>query len=1042
MQSRQTQDLDSFVDAFEAAHAGDAVVELGDYLPDPGDPLHRIVLRELVRVDLEYGWTRGRPHRVDHYRDRFPQLFVDLADVQAVTFEEFRLRQQAGEEPNPDEYRQKFGVDVRNWPVAKPSANHKAPNLLQAAQDRNSYSSSTCPSRFAASREPTARLAADMPAVGTEFLGFRLMAVLGRGAFATVYLAQQGELADRPVVLKIARDILGETRNLAQLQHTNIVPVYSVHHGASFQAICMPYFGPTTLAHVLRDLHRSSDLPVSGLAVVDTINGARGQTRRDYREGNSVPLPADGHLPAECDSGRNLRTLAGLSYIEAVLWIGARLAAGLAHAHDRGILHRDLKPANILLADDGQPMLLDFNLSEDLKLPTAASTSFVGGTLPYMAPEHLRAFRSGLAPDVGGIDKRCDIYSLGVILFEMLTGQQAFPSRHGSVDAIIDAMLADRCRRAPALRKKNRAVTWATEAIVMRCLEPDPKRRYETAAELQDDLERQLHDLPLRHTPEPSWRERAKKWAKRHPRLTSVSSIAFLAGLAILMLGSLIVVRGERLARFEAAESLNEFRKDVRVVQVGFLQAGAGSSAKLRQLTTQCEQALGRWHILDEANWQTSAPYRRLSTNNQQQVRADAGEMLFLLAGLVQTQADDSNQQEQVLRRALDCNVRAQTCFSPERVPLALRQQHASLRIALGESAESPAFDEKKEALSARDCSLSACSYTAQRRFRQALPLWQEATRLDPQNVWAWYGQAHCHESLGQFHQAAACFSACIALSPDFPDWFFRRGMANLQTKEYLPAKADFDQTLRMSPDHVEAHVNRALANMGCDRFAEAVHDFTDALRLAPNLARFYFMRAQAREKAGDAGGAREDRMLGQTKQPSDELAWIARGIARVSQDPHAALDDFARALELNPRSLPALENQAHLLAEKLGRVDDAIERLNRAVTYHPEYAPVLAARGVLHARLGRNELAERDAEAALGLDSSPACLYQVAGIYALTSRQKTSDRVRAMKLLTAALRQGFGRQLLSSDPDLESLRSTPEFGRLLQAIETLRDED
>src|SRR5262249_2515348 len=93
-----------------------------------------------------------------------------------------------------------------------------------------------------------------LPEVGRSFLGFHLLAELGRGTFGRVYLARQGNLADRLVALKVSTETLGESQRLARLQHTNVVPIYSLHAGASLHAACMPYLGPTTLADVLRDL--------------------------------------------------------------------------------------------------------------------------------------------------------------------------------------------------------------------------------------------------------------------------------------------------------------------------------------------------------------------------------------------------------------------------------------------------------------------------------------------------------------------------------------------------------------------------------------------------------------------------------------------------------------------------------------------------------------------------------------------------------------------------------------------------------------------
>ena len=165
-----------------------------------------------------------------------------------------------------------------------------------------------------------------------------------------------------------------------------------------------------------------------------------------------------------------LAMLGKLSYVEAILWIGSRLADGLAHAHSRGILHRDLKPANILLTDSGQPMLLDFNLSADTKEP--ASFASFGGTLPYMAPEHLKAFRG--QEDLP-VDARSDLYAMGIILYELLAGRHPFEVFSGGSLSVLERMIVERSKPVPpALRERNPQVSPAVESIIRHCLEADP----------------------------------------------------------------------------------------------------------------------------------------------------------------------------------------------------------------------------------------------------------------------------------------------------------------------------------------------------------------------------------------------------------------------------------------------------------------------------------------------------------------------------------------------------------------------------------------
>src|SRR5207237_596532 len=128
-----------------------------------------------------------------------------------------------------------------------------------------------------------------------------------------------------------------------------------------------------------------------------------------------------------------------------------------------------------------------FNLAEDRKLRFTFPGAIIGGTLPYMAPECLHALNERRE----GGDARCDLYSLGVLLFELLTGQPPFPLPAARTRAAVKEMIEARRWGAPLLRPLNSAIETAAEAVIRKCLEPDADRRYATAHELAEDLQRQ-----------------------------------------------------------------------------------------------------------------------------------------------------------------------------------------------------------------------------------------------------------------------------------------------------------------------------------------------------------------------------------------------------------------------------------------------------------------------------------------------------------------------------------------------------------------------
>jgi serine/threonine protein kinase/tetratricopeptide (TPR) repeat protein len=893
-----------------------------------------------------------------------------------------------------------------------------------------------------------------MPAAGADFLGFRLLGELGRGAFARVYLARQGDLADRCVVLKVSPDIGDESRTLAQLQHTNVVPIYSLHRAGSLQAVCMPYLGATTLSGVLKGIQGRESLPESGKGLVSTLVDRKSTTvphapappeiadcglRSADFVGVLNPQSAIRNLQSATGSTMILEMLERLSYVEAVLWIGTRLADGLAHAHERGILHRDLKPDKILLTDEGQPMLLDFNLAYDTKLRLNASAALVGGTLPYMSPEQLVAYRAGTATP----NPNSDLYALGVIFYELLTGRHPFPAHCGPTHEILAKMIDDRHQPPPSVRRWNKAVSPAVESIVRHCLEPNPAKRYQSARELQEDLERQLDHLPLKYAPEPSLPERARKWVRRHPRLTSSTSIAVLAAAVVVGLAAAFVVRGTRLARLEAQTALGQLLKDKEAVQ-HLLTDRTGDAAQLEQGIEQCRQALAPYQALDNPAWQELPQVRNLPPEDRQRLRESVGELFILLAKATALQAEGLSrgaERDEKLSFALRLNGLAEPCFD-EGKSRAVWLQRAELTRRLGnedEAKELAAKAERIPLLSPTDYFLVSAKYVSEGRYKQARQLLEEATQNYPQSYWSWFFLGVCHDGQLRYADSAACYTTCIALWPQFPWAYYNRGLAHVRQQRYRQAIHDLTEAVALRPNFPEAFVQRALAKQGTRDYPGAIKDLDGALELGAPATQVYLIRAGVRQRLGDKDGAERDRKAGLESVPHDELGWLTRGYARINSDPKFALADFAQALQCNPRSVYALQNQANILA-RLGRNDEALKALDRALELCPDFDLARAGRGVLLARLGKRDAALADAAEVLkGGDGKPVVLFQVAGIYALTSQTHAADHAEALRLLSNALYRGFGFDLIETDKELDPLRTSPEFRRLVDAARALR---
>jgi eukaryotic-like serine/threonine-protein kinase len=427
--------------------------------------------------------------------------------------EEFAERYRRGESPSVSEY-------VERHPEWAEELRELLPPVAQMEQLKRL-------------KQASGTNGADGPCL--EQLGdYRILREVGRGGMGVVYEAVQQSLG-RHVALKVLpRHSLLDPKKLqrfrreaqaaAHLHHTNIVPVFGVGEQDGLHYYVMQFIDGQGLDRLVAGWREGT------AAGKRRRTGAAGKRASTGSWDGPPPSPADtGPMPSEAEVAPDRAAPGpppaapamppGESRWRQIARIGAEAAEALHYAHGQGVLHRDVKPGNLLLDPHGAVWVTDFGLAKQLDQEGLTSTGDILGTLQYMAPENFQ----------GRVDARSDVYGLGVTLYELLTLEPPF--RGADAAQVLGSVHG---QELVPPRKRDPAVPRDLETIVLKATARDPGRRYQSAADLADDLRRFLEDRPIRARRSTA-AERLWRWCRRNPVVAGLAAalvVALVGGFA------------------------------------------------------------------------------------------------------------------------------------------------------------------------------------------------------------------------------------------------------------------------------------------------------------------------------------------------------------------------------------------------------------------------------------------------------------------------------------------------------------------------------
>jgi tetratricopeptide (TPR) repeat protein len=938
-------------------------------LPDRLRGLSRPEQVALLQADQQRRWQRGERPRVEDYLRQVPDLRADAEAVLDLVYAEILLRQDAGEAPRPDEYIGRFPeyADqlLRQFSVDRALQG----GLLRAAVPEPPATFVWGPSHATPPQPPgPATLRADGPppvAAGPTYPdvpGYRILGILGRGGMGVVYRAEQVGLK-RLVALKmilagahagpeqLAR-FRAEAEAVARLQHPNIVQIYEVGERGG-----LPYFS------------------------LEYVDGGSLEKRL-----GKAPQPA-----------------------RAAAELVETLARAVHVAHERGIVHRDLKPANVLLAACGStagarpqaayvPKITDFGLAKQVNregFPTQEGA--VMGTPSYMAPEQAL----GRAREVG---PAADVWALGAILYEMLTGRPPFQGA-SSLDTLQMVLVEE----PVPVRRLQPKCPRDLETICLKCLQKAARKRYASALDLADDLRRFRTGEPIRARPVGRV-ERGLKWVRRHPAWAALGALGGAACLALVAGG---VLWSHARARAEVAEARAE------TAEAREAQREAERKESLERLRARVQQCLlaGR----DAQAQGNEAGARKQADEAQALVRdepalADLGEAADRLAAEVE--------RRELVRRNYDRLFagRDEALFHLNRQLFTGLDQGESLAKARQEAEEalrpftgSPdpgrplvlddLYTPRQKAEIAQGCYellLTQAEATARPvpgqpaaeqadRARQALALLDRADALVPGTRAVHRRRERYLARLGDEAGARREHDLAAAEGPTTPLDSFLVGYDALEEGRPREAVAQFDRAVRERGDLFWAYFFRALAAQQLQRPADARADLTVCVARRPDFVWSYLLRGFLHGEVGAQAAATAERLRqARAAPPADADVQARRRDAEAEkasafQSAGADLDTAEKLEKLHPDPAARyvlLVNRG-VLRVRQQRYADAVAVLREAVALDPAQSAAHADLAEAYRRQDQVDAALAELGEALarggrrGPGSGPAALYR-----------------------------------------------------------------